>query len=205
MIIDMRSPDKLYRYSQRQWLERSLSDGEFLLRPASAYKDLSGDTARQDDERVRIQTVSASELTLLNLGTGEQIHPIGNLTRLSEIHTDYVILCFSRRWDEKLFDEFQGTDACLVIHDVEEFRERLHSEVEAHLPEWHGMDGKVEYECRSQLGAVFSKSPQYANQAEWRFAWRPNSPLASVDQKIAKIGSIKGIAEIVPRPSDTRS
>ncbi|HEX7636009.1 MAG TPA: hypothetical protein VF427_12110 [Noviherbaspirillum sp.] len=28
-------PQKLYRYSQRQWLERSLQLGEFRLRPAS--------------------------------------------------------------------------------------------------------------------------------------------------------------------------
>jgi len=193
-------PVKLYRYSELIWLERSLRLGEFRLRPATDYRNFEGDIARQDDELVRVNTSPASAVIITNLTTGETHKPDSDVTYRSEIRTNYLAMCFSYRWDEKLFDEFHGTDACLVIHSYEEFSERIHVAAEAVLPNWVGHDAPVVYGGRSEYGTVFSKPARFITQHEWRFAWGPPMPVKYIDPIKICIGNIQNIAEIVKRP-----
>lgn len=201
MEIDLTRPSKLYRYSERKWLERSLEIGEFRLRPATDYKQQETDLARHDDELVRISTSPASAVTITIERTGQTIKPIGDVVYRSDVGTNYLTICFSKRWDEHLFDDFPGTDACLVIHDVEDFCERLHSAAELALPQWAGIDAAVVYGGKSNLGAVFSKPLQFIVQHEWRFAWHPHTPVEELAPVMLTIGSIADIAEIVERPN----
>ena len=199
MILDLARPQKLYRYSEWQWLERSLRLGEFRLRPAADYKQLEADVARRDDELVRLRT-SPGELVTVTLHTGEKVRPIGDVTYRSEVGTNYLTLCFSERWDELLFSDFPGTDACLVVHDVHEFCERMHMSAEKVLPEWAGMDAKVVYGGSSLLGAVFSKPVNFIVQHEWRFAWHPPERVHHLEPVTLTIGSLERIAELIQRP-----
>lgn len=201
MEIDLTRPSKLYRYSERKWLERSLELGEFRLRPASDYKQQETDAARHDDELVRISTSPASAVTITIEGTGQTIKPIGDVVNRSEVGTNYLTICFSKRWDEHLFDDFPGTDACLVIHGVDDFCQRFHSAAELALPQWAGIDAAVVYSGKSNLGAVFSKPLQFIVQHEWRFAWAPYTPVKELAPVLLTIGSIADIAEIVERPN----
>lgn len=205
MEIDLTRPPKLYRYSERKWLERSLELGEFRLRPASDYKQYEADSARHDDELIRISKSPPSSVRITLESTGKIIKPISEVVYQSEVGTNYLTICFSKRWDERLFDEFPNTDACLVIHDVEKFCNRFHSAAEVLLPDWAGIDASVEYGKQSKLGAVFSKPLQFTLQQEWRFAWRPSSPIEHLDSLIIKIGSISDIAEVVDRPNHVTS
>ena len=136
MTVDFRKPAKLYRYSNAQWVDRSLKFGEFRLRPATDYKDLLSDPSRKDDELVRLQSTDARHVKIRNINTGQDIVPIGTLTYRSEIHTNYIVLCFSAIWDHRLFAEFPDTNACLVIHQVEEFCEQIHAAAEVQLSGW---------------------------------------------------------------------
>lgn len=201
MKIDLTRPPKLYRYSERNWLERSLELGEFRLRPATDYKQQETDAARHDDELVRISTSPASAVTITIEGTGHTIKPISDVVYQSEVGTNYLIICFSKRWDEHLFDDIPGTDACLIIHDVDDFCERFHSAAELALPQWAGIDAAVVYGGKSNLGAVFSKPLQFIVQHEWRFAWRPHTPVKKLAPVLLTIGSISDIAEIIERPN----
>lgn len=79
MQIDLKRPPKLYRYSERRWLDRSLQLGEFRLRPASDYKDMEGAAARTDDEQHRSIVLRNPEITLVR--TGQPIVPIGDVVR----------------------------------------------------------------------------------------------------------------------------
>jgi hypothetical protein len=201
MEIDLTRPPKLYRYSERKWLERSLELGEFRLRPATDYKQQETDAARHDDELVRINTSPASAVTITIERTGQTIKPIGDVVYRSEVGTNYLTICFSKRWDEHLFDDFPGTDACLVIHNVDDFCERFHSAAELALPQWAGIDAAVVYGGKCNLGAVFSKPLQFIVQHEWRFAWHPHTPIKELAPVLLTIGSIADIAEIVERPN----
>jgi hypothetical protein len=143
-------PPTLYRYSQRQWLEPALTQGQFRLRPAGGC---------------------------LTLG-------------------------FSKAWEPQLFDAFGGADCCLVIHNTEEFGERLHRAVQRLLPNWAGIDGAVTYGARSPLGAAFSKAREEAGGQEWQFAWRPMQAGTTLNPVLVNIGSIERFAEL--REKDSR-
>jgi hypothetical protein len=108
----------------------------------------------------------------------------------------FLSLSFSQVWDKQLFNVLGPADACLVIHNSEEFGERLHRAVQRTLPNWAGIDGPVEYGARSRLGVAFSKLPAQAQEKEWKFAWRSMSPLASLNPVTVKIGSIEQFAEL---------
>jgi hypothetical protein len=204
MQVDVTRPLKLYRYSEHKWLKRSLRLGEFRLRPAADYEHLEADRARQDDELVRVEVSPGSSVRITLLPTGEQITPLGDVTYRSTTGTNYLTLCFSDRWDELLFSDFENADACLVVHEVEEFCERLHAAAETALPGWVGMDAKVTYGGKNPFGAVFSKPVKFVTQHEFRFAWRPPEPLNDLQPITLQIGSIERIALILERPSNAK-
>lgn len=162
-------PQKLYRYSQRTWLERSLQLGEFRLRPPAPEP----------------APVSAGE-QILPFGPGAGGNP----------STRYLTLSLANAWDEKLFDAFGAADCCLVIHDAEEFGERIHRAAQRILPSWAGIDAAISYGMPSPLGEAFSKARQYAREKEWLFAWRPMQRALSCNPVTLTIGSIEGIAEL---------
>ena len=107
----------------------------------------------------------------------------------------FLTLSFSRSWDKSLFDAL-GADSCLVIHNTEEFGERLHRAVQRTLPNWAGIDGAVEYGARAALGAAFTKSSAEAAEQEWLFAWRAMSPNMSMNPVTVRIGNIESFAEL---------
>lgn len=160
-------PAKLYRYSHHTWLERSLSLGEFRLRAP-----LQGLTMPQ---------------------SGKQILP---LAAKQDMSAGYLTLSLAHAWDDALFDLFSGADACLVIHDTEEFGERIHHAAQKTLPSWAGIDAAMSYGMPSPLGAAFSKSRQSAPEREWLFAWRPTQAMPIFNPVTIRIGSVESIAEI---------
>lgn len=165
-------PSKLYRYSQRRWLERSLTLGEFRLCPP-------GELNRMCDS--------------------EQILPFRSAAAQPASAASYLTLSLARDWNDDLFDEFPGTDCCLVIHNAEEFGERIHRAAEKALPNWAGIDAAISYGKPSPLGSAFSKNKDYAIEKEWLFAWRPVQPTASLHPVVIQIGSIEQIAELRTR------
>lgn len=157
-LIDSKRPSKLYYFSERSSLERSLSLGEFRLSPP------------------------ASDRTLHGANPGH-----------------YLVLGLMQSWDGTLFDGTLNVDSYLVVHDAEEFGERLHKAVQRTLPNWAGIDAAISYGAPSPLGKVFSKAKNHAKENEWRFAWRPMQAGASVHPVVIKMGSIEDIAELHSR------
>jgi hypothetical protein len=156
--IAVHRPLKLYRYSERAWLERSISLGEFRLRPPTG------------------------------LNSAELLRPTPA--------NSYLTLSLTQVWNEALFETFLGADSCLIIHDTEEFGERIHRAAQKMLPSWAGIDAAVSYGVASPLGAAFSKPRSEAGQKEWMFAWRPTQLALSLNPIIIQIGNIEGIAEL---------
>lgn len=113
-----------------------------------------------------------------------------------------LALSFSQVWEPQLFDLFAPADSCLIIHNTEEFGERLHRAVQRTLPSWAGIDGAVEYGVRAALGATFSKSVHEAREREWLFAWRSMQSQASLNPVVVKLGSLEQFAEL--RQRDTQ-
>lgn len=195
VVVNCATPTKLYRYADRMKLERALSLGEFLLNPASAFKN--ADASRRDDELVRVRMRMPKDIKIVRVQTGQEVKPLGPIKFEMKSTTDYLILCFSKIWNTQLFEKFSGTDrCCLVIHDVPEFQERIHNFVAKILPDWSGCDIAVEYGQPHPLRLCFSKAPVYADENEWRFAWRPRVAIPKAVPTFVTIGSIADIAEI---------
>lgn len=178
-VVDYQRPQKLYRYSQYESLERSLALGEFRLLPSVPDKVVG---APQDSE---------------------QILPFKSSKSPPAAAPNYLTLSLTNAWDEKLFDKVAGADSCLIIHNPEEFGERMHRAVRRILPNWAGIDAAISYGVPSPLGAAFSKSKHSAAQKEWMFAWRPIQPTSTMHPVVIQIGSIEGIAELRREASKT--
>jgi len=110
-----------------------------------------------------------------------------------------LTLSFSQAWDKSLFELFAPADSCLIIHNTEEFGERLHRAVQRALPSWAGIDGLVEYGVRAALGTAFTKTAHEAPEKEWLFAWRSMQQQASMNPVVVKIGSLDNFAELRDR------
>jgi hypothetical protein len=164
-------PEKLYIYSQRQWLERALQLGEFRLQPDAGESDAA-------------------------LPAGDQILPFGAPPSAAASTASYLTLSTTSAWDETLFDAPNGADCCLVIHNPEEFGERLHRAAQKALPSWAGIDAAVSYGMPSPLGTAFTKAKRHAAEREWLFAWRPSHATLTANPIVIRIGSIENIAEL---------
>ncbi|HEY0844511.1 MAG TPA: hypothetical protein VGE12_04045 [Noviherbaspirillum sp.] len=124
----------------------------------------------------------------------DQILPFG--PRKAAATERFLTLSLSNAWDEKFFDAFPDADCCLVIHDTEQFGERIHRAAQRVLPSWAGIDAAISYGVPSPLGAAFTKARQFAAEKEWLFAWRPMQPALASNPVTIRIGSIEGIAEL---------
>jgi hypothetical protein len=170
--IDCQRPPKLYRYSERRWLERSLAFGEFRLRPA------------------------ADDIQHSHSHASQHILPFGSAASRGATPSSFLTLSMAKAWDAVLFDEFAGANCCLVIHNAEEFGERIHRAAQRALPDWAGIDAAISYGVPSPLGDAFSKIKHYSKQNEWLFAWRPIQPTMSLNPIVIRIGNIESIAEL---------
>ena len=110
-----------------------------------------------------------------------------------------LTLGFSQVWETQLFDVYAPADSCLIIHNTEEFGERLHRAVQRALPSWAGIDGAVEYGTRARLGVAFTKTTMDSSEQEWLFAWRSMQAQMSLNPVTVKIGSLENYAELRDR------
>jgi len=110
----------------------------------------------------------------------------------------FLTLSFSQAWSRDLFDHF-GADSCLVIHNTEEFGERIHRAVQRTLPNWAGIDGAIEYGGRAALGTAFTKTREDAMEKEWQFAWRSMQTASTMNPVVIRIGSLENFAEVRDR------
>jgi hypothetical protein len=195
MKIDITRPNKLYRYSEEAWAARSLRLGEFRLRPASEYKEMETAEARTDDELNRRITLRNPVIT--HVKTGKPIIPIGDVVMSSDVGSDYLALCLATEYSDHFYREFTGSDACLIIHDPNEFFRRMYRAVRSVIPNgWGAADGPVSYGARSKLGPAFTKPEKYLFQFEWRFVCLPIPALDRCQAMNVRLGNIEDIAEM---------
>ena len=124
-------------------------------------------------------------------GAADSILPFG-----ARSAQGFLTLSLACAWDPARLGDAGGPDCCLVIHDAEQFGERIHRAAQRLLPSWAGIDAAISYGVPSPLGDVFSKARQLAAEKEWLFAWRPSQPALVNKPVTISIGSIEGIAEL---------
>lgn len=196
------SPEtRLYRYGLHKHLKDAQENGRFVIHPAIEFLKQEYDAARHDNELVHRKTVSPERIKF-TLKNGEPILPTGPIVA-SFFHTaiDSYILCFSYDYDEALYDEFEGSDACLAINDVEAFTERVHAEFSKVMPYHLCINARVSYSNHpNTFGVLFSKDKRYLSQREYRFAWVPERPGLELAPECFLEKNLEEIRSIIPPP-----
>jgi hypothetical protein len=215
----LKFPDKpfvpgksLVKYSKKQFLEEMLYRGKIRLSPASSFSGSGNNYATYDDEfsRTTVRLKSEIKMSYANKETGqkEDIELLGNSHFTVNFKTDYYMYCMSRSYEMRFFQDFRS-DACLVIHDPEEFKKRVLQTTGAQFKEWVDMDESVNYIDPYNVGKIdeilvpFTKHHRYWYQREYRFCWFP--PLdwlpppskASLMPLYLEIGPLTDIAELI--------
>jgi|CXWL01.1.fsa_nt_gi hypothetical protein len=196
------TPEKnLYRYGTFKHLKDAREKGHFLIFPAIEYIKKEYDAARQDNELAHRESVTPERVTITTKNN-VRIIPVGDVT-FSTLHLpiDSYILCFSYDYDEGLYEEFKGSDACLIIDDVEEFADRLHAAFTKAVPSHCGVNARVSYsKHQNSLGVLFSKPKKYLYQREHRFLWVPENPIHMLEPVAFIKESPENIRTIIPAP-----
>ncbi len=193
----------LFRFSRREWLERTLSEGHVWLNAASYFNNSSLSASQRDDE-LRKEQVLSGEHTKITTNDGRTIPIAGDLTQWRECK-EYFMFSTSVDYHPYLYSAFPGSEACLVINDAHEFANRLAQAVSRKLPDWdfgemavHYYDPREPSTIDEEVDPIQSKKFHYAFEMEWRFACVP--PIApNWDHVELTIGSLADIAMIVPR------
>lgn len=192
--------DVLFRYDRRVQIESLVNDGTIRIRPASDFKKLESDRARQDEECTKRAFVPGANASIATRD-GRNMPIVGDVEK-SVSMPDYYVFCTTCDWGQDLFAEFEGADTCAVIKGVEEFMQRIEQAAAQQLPNWYFHHNPVEYfdpyervnnEC---LEAAMSKDFRFAYQREYRFLWFPQNGELPDGFKYLSLGSLRKFAEI---------
>lgn len=193
----------LFRFSRRDWLERTLSEGHLWLSAASALRNTNLGSARSDDELKKARILPGEHSTITN-EQGDSVRPVGDINEWVEAQ-EYYLLSTAADYHPFMYDAFRGSDACLVIHDAHELSNRLALAVSRQHPSCdfgemlvHYYDPRELAGINESLDPIRSKRFEYAFEMEWRFACVPRG-VQNADHIELVVGSLEDIATIVPK------
>ena len=177
-----------------------------MIFPALEYMKKEFDDARKDIELIHKETVNSNKVKITLAKDNSEIKPTGDITYSTIfLPVDSYILCFSYADDEGLYDEFKGSDSCLIINDPVKFAERIHHAFSIAMPDHFGVDARVTYsKHQSHFGPLFSKPKKYIYQREFRFAWIANNPKQMLDPKQLIENDLDEIRKIIPDPVELK-
>ncbi|MGA2085236.1 MAG: hypothetical protein ABSG60_06950 [Terracidiphilus sp.] len=194
----------LVKYGKRSWLTRTLAKGEWRISPASYYSDATLSKARRDSElefHIRAANLEKTSKPVEGM-EGQYYHVLKDVFAIDiKAATNYYLVCLARGLIYRMFDDFDA-DACLIIHNEDEFVRRMLRAFAAINPRWFGTFKAVDYidPCmpRLPIDVHFAKHFRYSYQEEVRFVWTPLSPsLAKLSQFTINLGPIDDICELL--------
>ncbi|WP_133121829.1 hypothetical protein [Pleomorphomonas carboxyditropha] len=205
----------LVRLGETRWLLQLLN-GCIRFAPAGTYRNENLDAARADEEMSKAYRRPAQAIRITG-SDGSTIEPIGDVVfasrrcveRNGELeNTPYWFCSFSSDLDPRLFKEFAGSDACIVIFEPMKFVERALPHLNRAAPHAAKSLFPNEYfdphfPCGYKPRAMVSKEMAFAYQREMRFALDPEGgpPLAD-GAFFVEIGSIEDIAAVYAASGD---
>lgn len=195
--------DVLFRFGERKWLQGLVDFGCLRMKPADEYLGMVKDAARQDDEQTK-QFCSPGDYVTVTLPDGRKVRPISDVKHKMS-GTDYFLYCVAMDWDLRLFEEFSGSDCCVVIYNTNEFARRLAHAATTQLPGWCFHHCPIEYfdpherKQNEYIDNAMSKDFRFAYQREYRFIFAGLGRLA-VGHIDLELGSLHDIASLHMRP-----
>jgi hypothetical protein len=190
--------DVLFRYCQFKYLNQLLRDGCLRLRLASKYASMDNDKARQDVETSK-STLHGCSSVRITTESGREIPVVGVLKKSVSLE-NYYLFSLSGDWDRDLFNDFVGSDTCLIIRDANSFIERVKISSQIQLPDWECFFVPVHYydpytpSSKPPIDPAMSKDFRFAYQRELRLIWLPPAMEDFKPFHFIQIGNIEDIA-----------
>lgn len=192
--------DILFRYDRRKYIELLANEGLIRIRPASGFKSLENDRARQDDECEKMAFLPGAHTSIMT-SDGVNMPIVGDVKKTVSM-ADYYAFCMACDWDSDLFADFDGADSCIVIRGVDEFARRIQHAAAEQLPNWDFHHKPVEYfdpyeRLRNEhLDPGMSKNFRFAYQREYRFLWFPKGAEVADGFKDLTLGNLCDLADV---------
>jgi len=212
-----RTDRALFKFGKATHLRPMLECGRLLISPASSYKDPSLNIAQRDADELRIvlRPSTTGKPIVIKDQEGNTVFDTSAPRHFQiafEIGGDqnYYVWCCSTTYEPRLFVDFKA-DACLIIHDHNEFARRLNTALYANSPTLPGMRGNdvryydplspgeaLENMCKEPLPIMFFKDFRYTYQAEYRFVWpvKDVTELAPVNIEVGPLHDICDLVEL---------
>ncbi|MGE4455870.1 MAG: hypothetical protein AB7E13_02920 [Arcobacteraceae bacterium] len=210
ICINVKPEPILYRFGEKQWIEKAFNEGSFFIKPAISYISDTYDNARKDNEHLFEQNMMKEKNLNIHSSYCNSIKPISCKKVNFDMNINKYILCMSYCYDERLYTEF-NVDACLIIHNPIEFEKRLTNALMEHNKNFAILGNRVSYsQIPHNLGILFSKTFTYSIQKEYRYLiYDATNPILVEQSDTNKdsfttpqalklnIGNLQDIAEII--------
>ena len=213
---DNESELHVVKYGERRFMEAFLKDGQMQISPSRRFDDEGFNQALRDDENsVTVFGARTSDGRVilahdLPKWWGDRYSMIDFS---SSMDRDYMIYCMARPLSPTLFSHFgRAYDACVLIHDMDEFVSRVHEGAKTDFPPTEFDHDQRYVTYIDPLGAIepipyvlagrratipFLKHFKHAYQEEFRFVWLPKAPRRDFREVRISIGSLTDIAELL--------
>ncbi|MFW3616221.1 hypothetical protein [Billgrantia antri] len=197
--------EKLFRYTRKSFAEDMIYNGNVRFSPAESYLEMTGDTARADEEKYK-KTVLLGDKVTITTASGQEIKPIGNMTRTTG-GIDYHMLCFSAAWDKNLFKDFDGSTHCAVVNDLDIFSNRIEHAGRRTYKDWYFHHGPINYydtyetSLKTKTNSAMYKDCTFAYQQEYRFIWARLQGLQIEGPQFINVGDLTDIIDLVAEPN----
>jgi hypothetical protein len=201
------------KFGESKWMRALFEEGEILLSPASYYRGIEKDVARQDDELVISTIVSPydHDLGFVDDWLRKVVPPRSWAVVRHEKPSDHYLYCVTVGFDFRFFIDFGGqaghAESALLIWKQDEFERRLVSAVRRELPQWHVSFGMARYvdpycviKALPNVGdeIFYFKNFRFMYQREHRLVAEPPAELSRPLERIRlTLGPLKDIAELV--------
>jgi hypothetical protein len=191
--------DVLFRYDKRTRIEKLAHEGQIRIRPASHFRQMEHDRARQDEECSK-KSFLAGAHTRITTQDRRNIPILGDVEQTVSM-PDYYVFCMACDWDPELFTDFEA-DTCIVIKDAELFARRIEIAAAPQLPGWYFHHNPVQYfdpyeRLKNEyFDAAMSKDFRFAYQREYRFLWFAQNGGVTAGFKFLELGGLGNLAEV---------
>lgn len=201
------------RFGREEFMRNLFERGELRLSPASSFRTIEGDIARQDDELVLTTIVTPYDFDLGTISPGfrSAVPRRGWYSIEHRKPSDHYLYCMTIGFDFRYFVDFgfAGTPArsCVVIKDQDEFDRRLRTAVRKELKGWAVFIQPARYVdpyfVHEVLPGARSENFLYKN---FRFLYQKELRLVAVPPRgyagplnpvMIRLGSLEGLADLL--------
>lgn len=193
------------KFGKADHMQSLYERGAMRVQSASYYATPNHNGAVRDDELSLPISLALTREDIIKIVKNPQDVPIRQIDHRFDIkyqsETDYWLYCVTTSVEPRLFVDF-GANSCVIIKDQDHFQRLLALQSAVAFPNTAHRHGKAIYvdpqlPTTAVIDVPMSKHFGYTYQDEYRFVWRPNTPLSNLPFVDLELGSLKDFAELV--------